>query len=517
MTGPFDLVFEVTVNPLVPAGTVIPNRGGYESVETPYFLSNEVEPVVVGPSLEFFKTGPALLHPNEVGTFEITVRNVGADAANALLIQDPIPANTTFVPGSMEWHINSQPFAALTDAADADQGTAFVDRVEFLLASLGPRQDITFRFRVQVDPGTDGLFVNNQATISSTEVPPTDTNLVQAPIVGGADATGHVFLDLDGNGVQNGAEPDLANVDVVVTDPSGAMQTVTTDGNGDWLATVGVTTSCYLDQVNAIGYSGSDGPLDWSATPWFETSDDNNPTSGDVRVGQRPPRGGGNSFRFTGGPTDNNRALSRPVDLGAFASATLTLAFGRNSMETSDSVAVEVSYNGGTSFSALGTLPGGTDDNSWQVFSAALNPAQLPSNQVIVRLRTNNFNFDNDTLYFDDVSVCGVTGLAASANVDETDPDIPAGATLTTANDPQGFSVAPGGTVATGDVGYQPVPLTFTKSSDAGAAVVPGQTLTYTLQVTNYTAATQTGVSLVDAVPAARPTCPGAPPRPPCG
>ena len=56
--------------------------------------------------------------------------------------------------------------------------------------------------------------------------------------------------------------------------------------------------------------------------------------------------------------------------------------------------------------------------------------------------------------------------------------------------------------MATGDVGYQPLPLTFTKTSDAvGGEVVPGQTITYTLETVNYTAVTQTGVSLVDPLP----------------
>ena len=44
------------INPGVPDGTFIRNRGGYESRRTPYFLSNEVKPMVVGPRLEADKT-----------------------------------------------------------------------------------------------------------------------------------------------------------------------------------------------------------------------------------------------------------------------------------------------------------------------------------------------------------------------------------------------------------------------------------------------------------------------------
>ena len=127
----------------------------------------------------------------------------------------------------------------------------------------------------------------------------------------------------------------------------------------------------------------------------------------------------------------------------------------------------------------------------------------MTSAPLIVRFRTNNFNFGNDTFYFDNIGICGTTSVTATADVDETDPDIPNGATLTTGNDPQTVPVVPGGTVATADVGYQPLPLTFTKTSDVvGGEVVPGQTITYTLETVNYTAVTQTGVSLVDPLPA---------------
>ena len=311
----------------------------------------------MGPSLESFKTGPALLHPNEVATFEITVANVGADAANNLMIRDPFPVNTSYVAGSMEWRLNTQPYAALTDAADADEGTAFVDRVELVLTSLGPGQDVTFRFRVQVDPGTAGLFVNNQATISSSELASTDTNLVQAPIVGDSDVTGHVFLDLDGNGAQGAGEPDLANVDVVVTDSAGGTQVVTTDANGDWLASVG--PGCYSDQVAVIGYAGSDGSAGWSATPWFETSDDGSPTTGNVQAVVEPLGVFGNSLRLTGNPASNTRALSRQADPTGLTGATLSFNYRRVSLEADDSVAVEVSYDGGATFATLGhLLPG---------------------------------------------------------------------------------------------------------------------------------------------------------------
>ena len=56
---------------------------------------------------------------------------------------------------------------------------------------------------------------------------------------------GHLYIDANGNGTQDAGEPDLANVDVVITDSQRRHQTVITDANGNWTATVppGSTTA----------------------------------------------------------------------------------------------------------------------------------------------------------------------------------------------------------------------------------------------------------------------------------
>ncbi|RYD29573.1 MAG: hypothetical protein EOP87_18090, partial [Verrucomicrobiaceae bacterium] len=46
--------------------------------------------------------------------------------------------------------------------------------------------------------------------------------------------TGHLYLDLNGNGVQDFIYHNLANVDIIVVDSTGTTRRVTTDQNGDW-------------------------------------------------------------------------------------------------------------------------------------------------------------------------------------------------------------------------------------------------------------------------------------------
>ncbi len=91
---------------------------------------------------------------------------------------------------------------------------------------------------------------------------------------------------------------------------------------------------------------------------------------------------------------------------------------------------------------------------------------------------------------------------AATADVDETDPDFPVGVTLTTANDPQVIFAVSGSTTAATPVGYVPPPITVDKrSSAAGGNVAPGETITYTIEITNNTAVTQTGLEVTDPLP----------------
>ncbi|MCX6046749.1 MAG: hypothetical protein NT075_16720, partial [Chloroflexi bacterium] len=75
--------------------------------------------------------------------------------------------------------------------------------------------------------------------------------------------TGHIFEDTDGNGAQDGGEPDLPNITVVITDSLGVTHTVTTDANGNYTTTVpvGLTIADVDETTLPAGYvqtGGSD-------------------------------------------------------------------------------------------------------------------------------------------------------------------------------------------------------------------------------------------------------------------
>ena len=53
------------------------------------------------------------------------------------------------------------------------------------------------------------------------------------PTGNGHGVSGHLYIDTNGNGTQDPGEPNLANVDVVITDVNGGTQTVATDASGN--------------------------------------------------------------------------------------------------------------------------------------------------------------------------------------------------------------------------------------------------------------------------------------------
>ncbi|MDX2437166.1 MAG: C25 family cysteine peptidase [Acidobacteriota bacterium] len=522
------LSFQVRVNPTVPAGTEIPNRAGYESIETPYFLSNEVEPVVQGPELTALKSivgDPAFVHPSESVTFQIHIDNTGTAAASNLFISDPFPSNAAYLAETMMWSLNSGPFTALSDTNDGDEGggadgRAFADRVEFRLASLGTSQDVTLRFRVVVDPGTAGQFLTNQGVYASDETPSTDTNPVQVPIVGTAVINGHVFLDLNGDGNEDPGEPPIPNVDVVVTSqvrpsytciPGLAIPDNGYNGSqasmaccpltvpaGDFGASPLITdlnidvsaTHTYVGDLTIkvfgpgaqflalLNRPGSTAPDDGTDTPYGDSSN----WSGSLITFD--DQGGGPSAEIMGSTITGAQSICIAdgicghVPAPDTAPGLLNLAgFNGTDPRGPWSLCMGDSAGGDTGTFTAGTLSILTDDG-------------VTTSQIV----TTDSNGDYTAV---------VNSDSATINVDESDPDFPPAAVLTTANDPQTIVTIPGGTVTAPDTGYQQPEIIFSKTSDTvNNEVSPGQTVTYTLEITNNTLATQTGISLVDPLPA---------------
>ncbi|MBI3654167.1 MAG: hypothetical protein HY231_24315 [Acidobacteria bacterium] len=126
------------------------------------------------------------------------------------------------------------------------------------------------------------------------------------------------------------------------TQPAGA--------DNAWLTFFDSTGDTVRDNFSANAYTNNDGTLNW-ATNWTETNDDNSATGGLMRVtgGELRIRDDGNASPST---------IEREANLANFSSATLTFNFRTTGTSATDQMRVQVSANGGGSWTTLETFTG---------------------------------------------------------------------------------------------------------------------------------------------------------------
>jgi uncharacterized repeat protein (TIGR01451 family) len=118
--------------------------------------------------------------PGDLVTYTVTLSNSGGSPATGMTLTDPLPANVTYVPGSLKVSVNGAAFAAKTDAADND-GVKYDAGTRSIVVTDGATTiDIpaaagvvpttwAVKFQARVNAGTpSGSAVINQATINYT-------------------------------------------------------------------------------------------------------------------------------------------------------------------------------------------------------------------------------------------------------------------------------------------------------------------------------------------------------------
>jgi uncharacterized repeat protein (TIGR01451 family) len=111
--------------------------------------------------------------------YTITYSNTGNDAATDVVLTDAIPANATYVPGSLEVIKDpgiASPPASMSDAADSDRAEydGANNRVVFRLGTgatgtkggkIAVDDEVTIEFRVTVNANAAGTTISNQAKL----------------------------------------------------------------------------------------------------------------------------------------------------------------------------------------------------------------------------------------------------------------------------------------------------------------------------------------------------------------
>ncbi len=202
-------------------------------------------------------------------TYTIAVSNLaGRDTARSVVLSDTLPGGFTYASSSAPVLSGG---ASRPTVSNPSVGAPVPAWGTFVLPGGG---SVTQTFTVTIPPGTAGTFQNpamatyldpkrtTSGGTTTASYDPTSSTGEDVTVVDSTmgTVTGHVFEDANGDGIQQAGETDLAGVDVVITDTLGGTQTVTTNGSGDYSATVpaGGTTIDVTDPAGSALTTGND-------------------------------------------------------------------------------------------------------------------------------------------------------------------------------------------------------------------------------------------------------------------
>lgn len=195
--------------------------------------------------------------------------------------------------------------------------------------------------------------------------------------------------------VHNTSAVNWNNITVTDTIPSGTSYIA---GSSQITAPATVSTpNTYLDQFTNVAYNGSNGTINWASSPWAEFGDDSNPATGEVTVRADL---GDNSVRIQ----NTNRGIRRLANLTGYVTATLTFEYRRNAFDdVNDSVSIQASSNGGTSWTTLATYAGPTNDAAYQSASFDIT-SYIASNTAVQFISSGNLG-SGDNFFIDNVQI----------------------------------------------------------------------------------------------------------------
>jgi MSHA biogenesis protein MshQ len=150
------------------------------------------------------------------------------------------------------------------------------------------------------------------------------------------------------------------------------------------------------DEFNDRSYANNDGTQAWT-TDWLEIGETDGPSSGEIRV--HNDQGELWVLRI-----QSNRGIQREADLSGATSAVLRFDYRRSDLDSSwDYVTVEVSGDGGASWTQLASFNGPQNDSDYQ--SASYDISAFASSSTRIRLMGSAFLGGGDEVYFDNIEI----------------------------------------------------------------------------------------------------------------
>jgi len=186
----------LNVNVTAPPGTYI-NQAEVTTLADSDLTNNTAQDptVITGPvvaskkvsDLNGLNNGTA--RPGDILQYAIAINNNTPNLATGITFQDPIPANTTYVPGSTRLNGNPVPDVGGTMPFTTQRAVNSPDTATS--GQITPNNSATVIFQVQINnPLPDGVTqVANQGIISGNGFPPTPTDEPNTPTFGDATVT----------------------------------------------------------------------------------------------------------------------------------------------------------------------------------------------------------------------------------------------------------------------------------------------------------------------------------------
>jgi hypothetical protein len=176
-----------------------------------------------------------------------------------------------------------------------------------------------------------------------------------------------------------------------------------------------LATTTYRDNFNVIDFNNNDGTGIWT-TPWLEINETDGAAAGNIRITNNL---GSNRLRVQGDSTSIRQGVEREADLSAATAATLTFDYRRVSLDNaSEYVTVEISNDGGASWTELDRFRGPSNDATYQASSYDIT-AYISANTRVRLLGSNNldngfFGFEADQVFFDNLQIAASTITACT-------------------------------------------------------------------------------------------------------
>lgn len=249
--------------------------------------------------------------------------------------------------------------------------------------------------------GTDfGDIVSSSGALNTSyhyfiEVPPgqsrLDVDLFDPDFGLGGAAEATAGRDRDRNGFDSSAAYSLF-------DPAGASRTTNfTTGtttlpaasDNTWLNLFSSTGDFVLDNFTTAAYTNNNGNQNW-ATNWIETNDDNNAGAGNIQIT-------GGELRIRDDGAGGVSTIEREANLTGWTTATLTFGFRTQNVETTDQMRVQVSNNGGGSWTTLETFTGafGASTRTYDISTSIASNTRVRFIEVGGYTGTDSFLVDN--------------------------------------------------------------------------------------------------------------------------